>query len=66
MRIVIDVNIWLSFCIGHFLDDLPRLVALQDVELFTCLELNANMDKKIRFSAVTSIDAIARVEFCKF
>lgn len=41
MRVVIDVNVWLSFCIGHLLDDLPRLVALQDVELFTCLELNA-------------------------
>ena len=41
LRIVIDVNIWLSFCIGHLLDDLPRLISLPEIELFTCHELNA-------------------------
>lgn len=25
MRVVIDVNIWLSFCIDYLLDDLPCL-----------------------------------------
>jgi len=39
-KVVIDVNIWLSFCIGQLLDNLPHLVALPNVELFTCLELN--------------------------
>ncbi|MBL7797221.1 MAG: putative toxin-antitoxin system toxin component, PIN family [Saprospiraceae bacterium] len=39
-KVVIDVNVWLSFCIGQLLDDLPHLVALPNVELFTCLELN--------------------------
>jgi uncharacterized protein len=39
--VVIDVNIWLSFCIGQLLDDLPRLVSLPEVELYTCLELNS-------------------------
>jgi uncharacterized protein len=39
-KVVVDVNIWLSFCIGQLLDDLPRLLTLPEVELFTCLELN--------------------------
>lgn len=40
IRVVVDVNIWLSFCIGQMLDELPHLVALPSVEFFTCLELN--------------------------
>jgi hypothetical protein len=39
-KVVVDVNIWLSYCIGQLLDDLPKLLILPDVELFTCLELN--------------------------
>jgi len=39
-KVVVDVNVWLSFCIGQLLDDLPYLVALPNIELFTCIELN--------------------------
>lgn len=39
MRIIIDVNIWVSFCIGQHLDDLPTVVNYSSVELFICKEL---------------------------
>jgi len=39
MRIIIDVNIWVSFCIGQHLDDLPIVMTYSSVELFICEEL---------------------------
>ncbi len=41
MRVVIDVNVWMSFCIGQLLDDLPQLLAFPEVEIFTCVELSS-------------------------
>lgn len=41
MRVVIDVNIWVSFCIGQHLDDLPLAVGDPAVELFICEALEA-------------------------
>ena len=36
MRVIIDVNIWVSFCIGQHLDDLPLAIGNSAVELFIC------------------------------
>lgn len=36
MRVIIDVNIWVSFCIGHHLDELPLAVSHPLIELFIC------------------------------
>ncbi len=41
MRVIIDVNIWVSFCIGQQLDDLPLAVGNPGVELFICEALEA-------------------------
>jgi uncharacterized protein len=43
MKVIIDANIWISFCIGQMLDDLPWIVEHPIVELFTCLELNSEV-----------------------
>ena len=36
MRVIIDVNIWVSFCIGQHLDNLPLAISHSAVELFIC------------------------------
>ena len=41
MRVIIDVNIWVSFCIGQHMDDLSLAVGDPKVELFTCEALEA-------------------------
>ena len=41
MRVIIDVNIWVSFCIGQYLDDLPLAVGDPAVEPFICEALEA-------------------------
>jgi len=43
MKVIIDANIWISFCIGQMLDDLPWIVEHPNVELFTCFELNSEV-----------------------
>jgi uncharacterized protein len=70
-KVVVDVNVWLSFCIGQLLDDLPHLVAHSNIELFTCLELNTEfvevaarpkLKKYIRKSRVA--ETLELLEFC--
>lgn len=41
MRVIIDVNIWVSFCIGQHLDDLPLALGHPAVELFICEALES-------------------------
>ncbi len=43
MHVVIDVNIWISFCIGKHLDDLPQVIEHPEVRLFACLEFDAEL-----------------------
>lgn len=41
MRVIIDVNIWVSFCIGQHLDDLSLALSQPAVELFICEALES-------------------------
>lgn len=54
MRVIIDVNIWVSFCIGQYLDNLPLVVGHQSVQLFVCEAL------EIEFANVASRPRLAK------
>jgi putative PIN family toxin of toxin-antitoxin system len=54
MRVIFDVNIWVSFCIGHALDDLPVAISHPDVEVFICPEL------ELEFADVSSRPRLAK------
>ena len=54
MRVIIDVNIWVSFCIGQHLDNLPLVVGHQSVQLFVCEAL------EIEFANVASRPRLAK------
>jgi len=54
MRVIFDVNIWVSFCIGQALDDLPLAISHPSVEVFVCQEL------ELEFADVSSRPRLAK------
>ncbi len=44
MKIVIDVNIWISFGIGKELSTLPKLLVRKDLQIFSCSELTDELE----------------------
>jgi len=45
MRIIIDVNLWISFCIGQHVEDLPILLGHPSVKLYVCEDLEREFDE---------------------
>lgn len=61
MRVVIDVNILVSYGIGKSLADLPLVVRHPDVEIFACEELLAELLRVSRYPKLEKYLQPARV-----
>jgi len=64
MRVIVDVNLWVSFCIGQHLDELPIALSHPAVELFICKELEnefADVAQRPRLMKYIRTDRVAEV-----
>lgn len=62
MRVIVDVNLWISFCIGQHLDDLPIVLGHPLVELFICEELEQEFTEVSRRPRLAKYIRKERVE----
>ncbi len=55
MNIVFDNNIWISYAIGNYLDDIPKILQRSDIELFACAEMYDEFERVRQYPKLVKI-----------
>ena len=62
MKVVIDVNIWISFGIGRELSTLPKLLTHHDIQIFSCSELTDELEIVCKYPKLQKYLSNERIE----